>query len=137
MRCKKRYDAWQDLKLDLRGRIACSDRYSQALNSSGIADIIGSLPISRIGFVTRIARACLDLPNDRTLQQLAGGDVEVFFLREIGADYVGKISIEYLAENLDLVGKRSEEHTYELQSLMRISYDDFFLKTKNTHQIRI
>src|SRR3546814_20268796 len=107
MRCKKRYDAWQDLKLDLRGRIACSDRYSQALNSSGIADIIGSLPISRIGFVTRIARACLDLPNDRKLQQLAGGDVEVFFLREIGADYVGKISIEYLAENLDLVGKLS------------------------------
>src|SRR3546814_11192331 len=49
----------------------------------------------------------LDLPNDRKLQQLAGGDVEVFFLREIGADYVGKISIEYLAENLDLVGKLS------------------------------
>src|SRR3546814_9375310 len=30
---------------------------------------------------------------------------------------------------------RSEEHTSELQSLMRISYADFFLKTKNTSTI--
>src|SRR3546814_3430686 len=29
-------------------------------------------------------------------------------------------------------GKRSEEHTYELQSLMRISYAVFCLKKKNT-----
>src|SRR3546814_3985155 len=28
---------------------------------------------------------------------------------------------------------RSEEHTSELQSLMRISYDVFFLKKKNQH----
>src|SRR3546814_9222076 len=28
--------------------------------------------------------------------------------------------------------QRSEEHTSELQSLMRISYDDFCLKRKNT-----
>src|SRR3546814_5721588 len=30
----------------------------------------------------------------------------------------------------DIVGKRSEEHTYELQSLMRISYAVFSLKKK-------
>src|SRR3546814_5236296 len=30
-------------------------------------------------------------------------------------------------------GSRSEEHTSELQSLMRISYAVFCLKTKNTH----
>src|SRR3546814_3842729 len=30
--------------------------------------------------------------------------------------------------------KRSEEHTSELQSLMRISYDVFCLKKKTTHQ---
>src|SRR3546814_7520127 len=29
---------------------------------------------------------------------------------------------------------RSEEHTSELQSLMRISYADFCLKKKNTHK---
>src|SRR3546814_9878842 len=32
-----------------------------------------------------------------------------------------------------LVGLRSEEHTSELQSLMRISYAVFCLKKKNTH----
>src|SRR3546814_6164210 len=31
-------------------------------------------------------------------------------------------------------GGRSEEHTSELQSLMRISYAVFFLKKKSTHQ---
>src|SRR3546814_4866927 len=30
--------------------------------------------------------------------------------------------------------ERSEEHTSELQSLMRISYDVFCLKKKNTHR---
>src|SRR3546814_6161041 len=32
------------------------------------------------------------------------------------------------------VGARSEEHTSELQSLMRISYAVFCLKTKKTHK---
>src|SRR3546814_7804599 len=32
-----------------------------------------------------------------------------------------------------LHGNRSEEHTSELQSLMRISYADFCLKKQNTH----
>src|SRR3546814_1252636 len=34
------------------------------------------------------------------------------------------------AEDIDLVGNRSEEHTSELQSLMRISYAVFCLKKK-------
>src|SRR3546814_3009772 len=33
----------------------------------------------------------------------------------------------------DAVNPRSEEHTSELQSLMRISYAVFFLKKKNKH----
>src|SRR3546814_1176678 len=33
----------------------------------------------------------------------------------------------------DVDAERSEEHTSELQSLMRISYAVFCLKTKNTH----
>src|SRR3546814_6900418 len=32
---------------------------------------------------------------------------------------------------------RSEEHTSELQSLMRISYAVFCLKTKNKHQVHL
>src|SRR3546814_2293105 len=35
---------------------------------------------------------------------------------------------------LEQPGKRSEEHTSELQSLMRISYAVFCLKKKNTEQ---
>src|SRR3546814_3344442 len=35
------------------------------------------------------------------------------------------------------MAKRSEEHTSELQSLMRISYAVFCLKKKKTHQIII
>src|SRR3546814_10140629 len=34
------------------------------------------------------------------------------------------------------LGKRSEEHTPELQSLMRISYAVFCLKKKNTRQTK-
>src|SRR3546814_9679047 len=34
-------------------------------------------------------------------------------------------------------GPRSEEHTSELQSLMRISYAVFCLKKKNTHRLLI
>src|SRR3546814_10118243 len=34
------------------------------------------------------------------------------------------------SKGLKLLGLRSEEHTSELQSLMRISYDDFCLKKK-------
>src|SRR3546814_5269522 len=34
----------------------------------------------------------------------------------------------------ELVASRSEEHTSELQSLMRISYAVFCLKKKNTHR---
>src|SRR3546814_6597033 len=35
-------------------------------------------------------------------------------------------------EQVDVVARRSEEHTSELQSLMRISYAVFCLKKKNT-----
>src|SRR3546814_4785466 len=34
-----------------------------------------------------------------------------------------------------VMGARSEEHTSELQSLMRISYDVFCLKTKNKQKV--
>src|SRR3546814_5071063 len=39
------------------------------------------------------------------------------------------------AENGDLGWTRSEEHTSELQSLMRISYAVFCLKTQNNQQL--
>src|SRR3546814_13179177 len=52
----------------------------------------------------------------------AGGDV----LQVVGA---GVVDGEFLARSLAAAG-RSEEHTSELQSLMRISYAVFCLKKK-------
>src|SRR3546814_8649789 len=46
-----------------------------------------------------------------------------------GGDAVGAVAEECLVE-------RSEEHTSELQSLMRISYAVFCLKKKNKHNIK-
>src|SRR3546814_5196983 len=40
-------------------------------------------------------------------------------------------------EAFELVTQRSEEHTSELQSLMRISYAVFCLKKKNTNETKI
>src|SRR3546814_7210973 len=37
----------------------------------------------------------------------------------------------------NIAAARSEEHTSELQSLMRISYDVFCLKKKNKHNIEV
>src|SRR3546814_1271407 len=47
-----------------------------------------------------------------------------------GADCAGRIIILRLAEQQRRTPLRSEEHTSELQSLMRISYAVFFLKKK-------
>src|SRR3546814_4110225 len=51
---------------------------------------------------------------------------------ERGFDARGHEMAEQLALGLSLSGDRSEEHTSELQSLMRISYAVFCLKNKNT-----
>src|SRR3546814_7552737 len=41
----------------------------------------------------------------------------------------------HMPDVADMRGQRSEEHTSELQSLMRISYADFGLKKKNVKHI--
>src|SRR3546814_7759327 len=51
-----------------------------------------------------------------------------------GVDLLVAQHAEQLAEALDLLLHRSEEHTSELQSLMRISYAVFCLKKKNNNQ---
>src|SRR3546814_4979150 len=57
--------------------------------------------------------------------ELVGGDMKIF---EIARLHIGLL--QHL-EGIDVLG-RSEEHTSELQSLMRISYAVFCLKKKKT-----
>src|SRR3546814_2570821 len=51
--------------------------------------------------------------------------------REIGSAFVRIFEID--AQPYQIIDPRSEEHTSELQSLMRISYAVFCLKKKNIH----
>src|SRR3546814_9033010 len=44
---------------------------------------------------------------------------------------VGPLAAGLIVADIDFLGERSEEHTSELQSLMRISYAVFCLKKKN------
>src|SRR3546814_10679318 len=58
---------------------------------------------------------------------IAGDLADVLALQALGGELDRRQRI------LDLVRDRSEEHTSELQSLMRISYAVFCLTKKNTH----
>src|SRR3546814_4665383 len=48
----------------------------------------------------------------------------------LGLDHRAILDAEALAKRCHILGRRSEEHTSELQSLMRISYAVFCLKKK-------
>src|SRR3546814_6591022 len=68
-----------------------------------------------------VARLCLARPDLRGRQGLADRHVE--------AQLPGRRT--HLPQLRGLPHQRSEEHTSELQSLMRISYDVFCLKKNN------
>src|SRR3546814_4806436 len=51
-------------------------------------------------------------------------------------DVSARAAYAQACERLADVAQRSEEHTSELQSLMRISYAVFCLKKKNRHMIK-
>src|SRR3546814_8156302 len=52
---------------------------------------------------------------------------------EVAAGFLPIVAIDQIVPVGDLVVHRSEEHTSELQSLMRISYAVFCLKKKKRH----
>src|SRR3546814_2917562 len=54
---------------------------------------------------------------------------------ELVAATIRELLVPYLADECDLVVVRSEEHTSELQSLMRISYAVFCLKKKKKKEL--
>src|SRR3546814_2105093 len=86
-------------------------------------------------FLTQCAQAGDAFVHRRKMRR---GDIHrlgAFLLRLVGereqrADLIGrKAEAARVADE-----PRSEEHTSELQSLMRTSYADFCLKKKHTHQ---
>src|SRR3546814_2111057 len=67
---------------------------------------------------------------------LAAGGIEYLAVgRQQGIEIaVAGFAVGFLQIIRQLEARRSEEHTSELQSLMRISYAVFCLKKKNTHK---
>src|SRR3546814_2061992 len=65
---------------------------------------------------------------------MSGGYVYILANRKNGALYTG-VTADIAARMMQhKAGERSEEHTSELQSLMRISYAVFCLKKKHKHK---
>src|SRR3546814_1233817 len=84
-------------------------------------------PVAHVQVVQALVARPRDLPQDREGAQAACGFVRIVegvHGRERAFDAVGHGHAE----------QRSEEHTSELQSLMRISYAVFCLKKKNNKQ---
>src|SRR3546814_5319283 len=114
-----------------------------------LADSLQRLGVDHID-VYRPARLDPKVPIEETVGAIAdmvkAGHVRHIGLSEVGADTIHRaaavhpivdLQIEYslLSRGIEAaVLPRSEEHTSELQSLMRISYAVFCLKTKTTKQ---
>src|SRR3546814_7951693 len=76
----------------------------------------------------------LPLPDQTTLAALL--EAQHLAQRRVAVEINGEIIPRSLhAEHVLAAGDRSEEHTSELQSLMRISYAVFCLKKKNAENI--
>src|SRR3546814_10525177 len=89
--------------------------------------------------ITRLASDDVDV----VITEVGGtvGDIEILpfleAIRQFRLD-VGRDNVCYIHVTLaPLIVSRSEEHTSELQSLMRISYAVFCLKKKNSKQTTI
>src|SRR3546814_10107293 len=68
---------------------------------------------------------------DKALADLSAGVDRLIDQRAIFGSRLAQVDTE--SERLKTLETRSEEHTSELQSLMRISYAVFCLKKKNTN----
>src|SRR3546814_7449590 len=94
-------------------------------------------PIMRFDWISQLA--VLLLGRNAVIDQLLVSAVLVEFggaFFQACATPEGLTNLPGLVNNLllfDELCERSEEHTSELQSLMRISYAVFCLKTKTTH----
>src|SRR3546814_5951598 len=93
-----------------------------------IGVIFGRVAVAERGFPLRIM-ASLKVEAD---EQAAGADRAAVNQAKAGFEFL-VVEIERARANIAAV-ERSEEHTSELQSLMRISYAVFCLKQKKTYK---
>src|SRR3546814_1708074 len=111
-----------DLRLGLRARIArhLAEQFGRGHRVDVVAACEGVAQRGHVGHVRREPQ--LDL-------RIIGGDDDVARFRHEGvADLAADLGAD---RDVLEVRVRSEEHTSELQSLMRISYADFCLQKKN------
>src|SRR3546814_3775826 len=112
-----------------------SDVCSADLVGAGCEHIAGKVLRSahRTSEATRNASVRIEVPNkDDRLH--AGDFVEVYFDAKTTANIDNKAATQLAVTTDAVLQLRSEEHTSELQSLMRISYAVFCLKKKtNTY----
>src|SRR3546814_7029214 len=83
---------------------------------------------------TTLFRSCLEyIPHQHKLKRCCLLQFLGDYYRFLGCIFVS--GGRGIGSNLQGIATRSEEHTSELQSLMRISYAVFCLKKKNKHTI--
>src|SRR3546814_2822360 len=76
-------------------------------------------------------KAELDVTHDDDDELITSHrDAGISFVEEYTSRYLGPVTIAFATDQAPASGIRSEEHTSELQSLMRISYAVFCLKKK-------
>src|SRR3546814_7116884 len=101
------------------------------------SDLLAALQLLHDALGDFLADALLD--GDELAHRVAGGLLRLAEIAGAGLDLaprqIGAQQLVHLAQLQVVVGDdRSEEHTSELQSLMRISYAVFCLKKKNKHK---
>src|SRR3546814_7196333 len=107
---------------DLRG----ANLEGARLNGADMRDArLGPLRTGERSYVTNLREALLRRSD------LRGADLQG--ARLVAADLTDAALFRARLDGCDLTGARSEEHTSELQSLMRISYAVFCLKKKTQH----
>src|SRR3546814_2579347 len=87
-----------------------------------VARGVRSIRVGIVGFSVALARGVL-----------LGGEGFVLHPPEVAE--VGRAQVAAQVAHVVVAALRSEEHTSELQSLMRISYAVFCLKKKKTHKV--
>src|SRR3546814_10499616 len=96
----------------------------------GVVQLFTMVPST--GVVTQLAEIVGFANGESGLSFDADGNLWILN-EEAGAAQVDPVTGELIAGSEVSFPSRSEEHTSELQSLMRISYAVFCLKTKKSH----